>query len=157
MIVTKMLKVPIFVKEITSYLKQEFECESSTPRGDAAPVSPSPGTKLMPGQGVTWRCLCHLCQGRSCSLEQKSFPGLGEIFPIKVADSDKFQQKIMSVVSQCFVEQSIFCWKILYPLPPRHCPALQSSGSAEAGMGMQRIHSSVPAATPACGLLYGRT
>lgn len=28
----------------------------------------------MSGQGATQRCLCHLCQGRSCSFELKSFP-----------------------------------------------------------------------------------
>lgn len=61
MIVTKMVKVPIFVNEITSFLKQELECESSTPRGGTVPVSPSPGVRLMLGQRVTQRCLCHLC------------------------------------------------------------------------------------------------
>lgn len=30
----------------------------------------------MSGQGMTQGCLCHLCWGRSCSLELKSFPAL---------------------------------------------------------------------------------
>lgn len=91
MIITKMLEVPIFVNEITSFLKQEPECKSSTPQEDAAPVFSSPGIRLILRQRVTQRCPCHLCWGRSCSLEQKSFAGLSEVFPIKVAASDKFQ------------------------------------------------------------------
>jgi len=50
MIVTNMVKFPIFVDEITSFLKQELERESSIPQRDAAPVSPSRGTRLMLGQ-----------------------------------------------------------------------------------------------------------
>lgn len=91
-----------------------------------------PCTRLILGQEAARRCPRHLCRGRPCSVEQKSFPGLGEIFPTKVAATEKFQQKITFVASQCFVKHSIFCWKILYPLPPP-LPALPSSGSARQG------------------------
>lgn len=75
----------------------------------------------------------------------------------ELASSDKFQRKIMFVASQCFVEQNIFCWAILYLLLPLHCPALQSSGSAEGNMGRQWIPSSFPAAALACRYLHGLT
>lgn len=120
MIVTKILKVPIFVNEIT-FLKVRTSMWVSHAVGRRCTSFSFPCTRLMPGQEATRRCPRHLCRGRSCSVEQKSSPGLGEIFPTKVAATEKFQQKITFVASQRFVKHSIFCWKILYPLPPRHC------------------------------------
>lgn len=135
-----MIKTPSFVNEITYFLRQELECESPTPQGDAAPIPPSSGTPSVSGQGVTQRFFCHLCWGILLSW--------AEILPCtEVAANDKFQQKIMFVASQCFVEQNISGWAILHLLLPPHCPALHSSGSAEGNVGRQLILSSFPVAT----------
>lgn len=81
-----------------------------------------------------------------------------EILPCtEVAASDKFQWMIMSVASQCFVVQNIFCWAILYLLLPHGCSALQSSGSAEGNTSRHWIPSSFPLAALACRYLYGLT
>lgn len=108
-----MLKAPSFVNEITSFLRQELECESPTPQGDAAPISPSSGTPSMSGQGVTQRCL-----------EQKFFPAL-KLLPVTNSNKRSCLWQVSVLLSKTHFAEQFFICSCLFTAQPCSPQALQ--------------------------------
>lgn len=128
------IKTPSFVNEITSFLRQEFKCDSPTPQGDAAPISPSSGTPSMPGQGVTQRFFF------LPPLLGQILLSWAEILPCpKVPANNKIPMQ------DHVCGKSVFCWA-KHLLLSNSLPAAASSlpSPAEGNMCRQWIPSSFP-------------